>query len=536
MPTSKKQLNAAAAATAIVLAGVLVLVVNLISLKLFGRWDATENKNYSISNTTKQLVRGLDDVVNIKAYFTSELPGHLLTRNLDVRGILAEFENASRGNVAVTYLDPGLHEDLKSEAAGIGIPMLQFNVLRDDAFTVTNGYLGIAVFYGDNREILPIVQDAATLEYDLAAAIGRATAAEALTIGFVSDKASQPPTQLTRVWDMLSDQYRVEDVTLAHVELIPEQIDVLVVPGPSQLNDRDLYVLDQFLMSGGGLLVLGEGTNVNFQDLTVEKRSGKLGEFLAHSGVRLNQNLALDVSHELAPFRTDQTQFYAPYPFWIKIQKAGFNPEAGPVRNLESLVLTWASTIDVLEEGLDERTIRTDLIRTTTGAWIQDNDWQLNPRLIEQPGEERRGSYVLGTMLSGYFESMFQADSIPDRIIADGDDVSEVPATQQEREKFKAETEKGALIVIGDADFLLDVNVNRFAANAVFFASLVDALSGDASLSDIRSKGITDRPLKQISGEQKNQLKWLNIAGVPLLFAGYGLFRSHRRRRNISIS
>ncbi len=509
----------------------LVVVVNLVSLKVFGRWDATENRDYSISPSTKGILKNLDDVVNIKAYFTAELPGYLLVRNQDVAGILSEFENASSGNAKVTYLDPGTSDELKQEAAGIGIPTLQFNVVQKDEFSVSNGYLGIAVFYGDNQEIIPIVQDASTLEYDLAAAILRVRQKELPVVGFVADRGVQPGPQMVRVREMLKQQYEVRDIIIEREELIPEDIDTLVVAGISDATRRDEYVLDQFLMSGGDLLVLGEGANVNFNDLTVEKRASGIEELLAHHGVRLNKNLVLDASYELAPFRTDQTQFYAPYPLWVKIQKGGFNPDASMVKNLESLVVTWASTIDVLSDKLDGRTVSTELIRTTAGAWTQDGDWQLNPRLIAPPADDARQSYVLGAMLTGRFESMFTPNTIPNRIRTDGNDTREELPTVEERSTFKTETEDGRLIVIGDADFPLDINVNRWEANAVFFLNLVDALTSDASLIDIRSKGVTDRPLRQLSDERRSQIKWLNVAGMPILFSLYGFVRASRRRR-----
>ena len=102
---SKKQLNAANAVIAMLTVSALVLVVNIFSVRLFARWDATENSDYSISSAARGMLADLDDVVNVKAYFTSELPGYLLVRNLEVRDLLTEFETVSGGNINVTFLD-----------------------------------------------------------------------------------------------------------------------------------------------------------------------------------------------------------------------------------------------------------------------------------------------------------------------------------------------------------------------------------------------------------------------------------------------
>ncbi|OIO49234.1 MAG: hypothetical protein CO042_04145 [Parcubacteria group bacterium CG_4_9_14_0_2_um_filter_41_8] len=536
---SKKQLNRANALIAIVVVIILVFFVNILSTQLFGRWDVTENKDYSITDTTKDVLRNLDDVINVKAYFTEELPGYLLVKNQDVRDILAEYGTVSDGNVIVTFLDPSKNADIEQEARSMGIPTLQFNVVEKDKYQVTNGYLGIAIFYGDNREIIPIVQDTSSLEYDLTAAISKVVREEIPTVAFLSGRGAWSRTaDMAQVDQELQRQYRVIDFDITSGRLVPENVNTLIIPGiKEQLTEWEQYVIDQFLMQGGDIFVMAEGVSINPIDLTVEKQNTGIDQLVAQYGVRLNKNLALDSSNELAAFRTDQVQFFSPYPFWIKVPKQGFNPESGIVNKLESLVVTWGSTIEILEEKLTDKTEKTDLVRTTANGWIQDGDWQLNPRLIEAPEEGSQSSLVLGTMLSGKFESLFDKDALPKKDVADDEGiVSQAPMSSQEQDKFLPETEEGRLIVVGDADFPLDVNLQRFQSNEVFFLNLVDALTSDESLINIRSKAVTDRPLpNDLSDNAKNYIRWLNILGIPVLFTLYGLARFGKRRKSRSV-
>jgi ABC-2 type transport system permease protein len=538
MFNSKKQINRANALIAIIVVIALIFFINILSANLFGRWDMTENKDFSISGTTKDILRNLDDVINVKAYFTEELPGYLLVTNQDVRDILSEYGTVSNGNVIVTFLDPSKDEAIEQEARAMGIPTLQFNVVEKDKYQVTNGYLGIAVFYGDEREIIPITQDTSSLEYDLTAAISKVVREEVPTVAFLSGRGSWGRTNdFEQVNQELQRQYRVRDFNITEGTLVPESVNTLIIPGvKEELTQREQYVIDQFLMRGGDILIMTEGVQINPVDLTVEKQNTGIGELVAQYGIRLNKNLALDTSNELAAFRTDQVQFFSPYPFWIKVPKAGFNPDSGIVNKLESLVLTWGSTIEVLEEKLTDKTERTDLVRTTANAWTQDGDWQLNPKLIPPPEEGTQASEVLGTMLSGRFESLFSKDEIPPTISTDeeGNTVEE-PVSSEEKDKFLSETEEGRLIVIGDADFALDINLQRFQSNAVFFLNLVDALTTDESLINIRSKAVTDRPLKELSEGTKNTIRWANILGIPALFTLYGLVRFTKRRKTKSI-
>ncbi|MBI1961688.1 MAG: GldG family protein [Parcubacteria group bacterium] len=535
---SKKQLNRANAIIAMLVASALVLVLNIFSARLSARWDATENSDYRISSAARGMLTDLDDVVNVKAYFTAELPGYLLVRNQEVRDLLTEFEAASGGNVQVVFLDPSVDPDVEQEAKGLGIPTLQFNVVEKDAYQVTSGYLGLAVFYGDNHEIIPLIQDATSLEYDLAAAISKVTREKIPVVGIANFAGAVPATDYVHIRQALENQYTVRDLALTDGRLIPDDVDTLVlfVGDTAALNKRGQYLVDQFLMAGGSVLSLAEGVAINRNDLTAEKADSKIGELLAQWGIRLNKNLVLDVSNELAGFRTDRTQFFAPYPLWVKVGALGFNPDSGIVNKLESAVFSWASSLDVLEEKLTDKTVRVDLARTTNQAWAQDGDWQLNPQLIAAPSEGSQKSYVLASMLSGHFESFFTKDTIPGRIIRDGDEETVEPVSKEDQGKFLSATDQGRLLVVGDTDFALDASTSRFEQNKIFFANLVDALTTDDALIAIRSKAVTDRPLRSLSDSQKAWIRWGNIFGVPVLFALYGLARFARRRsRHVSL-
>jgi len=377
------------------------------------------------------------------------------------------------------------------------------------------------------------------LEYDLTAAISKVVREEIPTVAFLSGRGAWSRTgDMAQVDQELQRQYRVIDFDITSGRLVPENVNTLIIPGiKEQLTEWEQYVIDQFLMQGGDIFVMAEGVSINPIDLTVEKQNTGIDQLVAQYGVRLNKNLALDSSNELAAFRTDQVQFFSPYPFWIKVPKQGFNPESGIVNKLESLVVTWGSTIEILEEKLTDKTEKTDLVRTTANGWIQDGDWQLNPRLIEAPEEGSQSSLVLGTMLSGKFESLFDKDALPKKDVADDEGiVSQAPMSSQEQDKFLPETEEGRLIVVGDADFPLDVNLQRFQSNEVFFLNLVDALTSDESLINIRSKAVTDRPLpNDLSDNAKNYIRWLNILGIPVLFTLYGLARFGKRRKSRSV-
>ena len=95
----KKKINKTnTSITALFLIGI-IIVVNFLSYQLFFRWDLTQNKVYSISKVSKNTVGKLDDIVNVKAYFSENLPGQLFSLRQEVEDILDEYQNYSKHHI-----------------------------------------------------------------------------------------------------------------------------------------------------------------------------------------------------------------------------------------------------------------------------------------------------------------------------------------------------------------------------------------------------------------------------------------------------
>ena len=69
----------------------IIALANLLSLRFFARADLTDGKLFSVSESTREVVRGLDDIVNIKVYFSKQLPPYLTTLTRQVRDMLDEY-------------------------------------------------------------------------------------------------------------------------------------------------------------------------------------------------------------------------------------------------------------------------------------------------------------------------------------------------------------------------------------------------------------------------------------------------------------
>jgi len=481
--------------TALLLIGILV-VVNFLSYQIFFRFDLTQNKIYSISKVTKKTVGGLDDIVNIKAYFSKNLPGQLFSLRQEVEDTLEEYQNYSNGKIKVEYIDPNDDEETQRELYMMGIPQLQFEVYEKDKRALVNGYMGIAISYGDNTEVIPAVkQNTSDLEYQLTTAIKKVTSDEMAVIGILSSNASANlEKDLSLAYKELSSLYSVLPVDLSGENPeVPSQIKTLIIPGPKEKFSEDqIKALKTFVDNGSSIIALVDGVVIK-EGLNAEKNDLGLNSFLENYGINLNNDLVGDVRSGVASFSQGFFTFSSNYSFWPRITKEGFNHEYNAVANLENVILPWASSISIVDENKTSQEDVIVLANTTNKAWVVKDNLNVDPKSANNP-QGTRQEYNLAL-------------------------------------KLKV-NDKANIIVVGDSDFMTNNFIQGNPDNLTFFQNLVDSLSLDDDLINIRSKKVSSRPLKELTDSEKAMYRYLNVFGVTVLVIFYGMFRYFMRRKS----
>lgn len=502
MKLNKKSIaNFNTAAIILIVIGILA-AVNFLSYQLFFRWDLTQNNDYSISKVSKDAAGKLDDIVNIKVYFSEDLPSQYITLRQEVGDILDEYANYSGGKVRVEFISPGDDEDLKQELMAVGIPELQFNVLEKDKYQVVKGYLGIAVQYGDKTEAIPVVENTENLEYQITLAIKKVTGQINSVVGFVTSNGTlNPESEISAAYKKVSELYETREVDLSSGE-VPVDINTLIIAGPkTPFSEDELKKIDAFVIRGGSLLILVNGVEIG-EGLQASANDVGLDALLKNYGIKLNHDLVLDVSSAMASFSQGFISFSTNYPFWPKVLKQGFDKENPAVAKLESAVFPWASSLEIIKETAGENKI-SYLAQTTAKAWTQTEKFDLNPQQLFAP-VGNTGVKNLAASISGKLKSAYDESS----------------------------TESGRLIVVGDSDFMNDGFAQRNPDNLILFQNLVDSLSLDGDLISIRSSGVTERPIKELSDGAKAGIRYGNIFGITLIVVAFGLFRYFIRRRS----
>jgi len=247
--------------------------------------------------------------------------------------------------------------------------------------------------------------------------------------------------------------------------------------------------------------------------------SSNLDNLLANYGLRVNQDLVSDVSNEMANFTQGYVQFFVPYPLWVKVLPQGFDKKNVMVSQLESLVLPWASSVEYLANEPNREI--TYLVKTTNKAWTQTGNFILDPQNQQSTfNQQAQGQKNLAIAVFGPFESYFKGKNTPQANIK-----------QTEKENFIEKTDWARIVLMGDSDFIDDGFLKSFSGNAAYIQNIIDGLTQDADLINIRSKEITDRSLKELSNSQRQTIKYLVIFGPTILLVVYGLVRFISRRR-----
>jgi gliding-associated putative ABC transporter substrate-binding component GldG len=515
---------------------IVLLLINLLSINRFVRVDLTEDQQFTLSNTSLETVRNLDDLLTIKAYFSQPLPPDLASVSQYVRDILAEYQLHS-SKIQVTYTDPNAKPETATEAEEFGIPQIQMNILQKDKFEIQNGYLGIVLLFQGKKETIPFIQDTTNLEYQLTAAIKKLASIEEKKVSFLTGNGepalfelpfSEAPTgeSYIEARKALEKLYTVNTITINNgIEI--NDVDTLIVTGTKErLSERELFEIDQFIMKGGNVVFLLDSVNLVLGLQAVTNDTG-MEKLLENLGVKLNPDLVLDVLNETVSFSSGVIQFVVDYPFWVKAVNENFNLDVPVLSKLGSVVFPWVGSIELLPK---EEVISAVLIKSTPQAGKMVSPFDLNPQ--KRVTELGAGQYNLAVYTKGRFKSLYPGQTPPKLEAGDAGNVAPTPDAEAQNRVGIAESEKESrILAVADSDFFADRYVARFPENMAFFLNMVDYLTLDESLVSIRSKMIADRPIRNVSDTERNAIKYLNILGIPFLVVALGVTRAFLRKK-----
>ncbi|RJP57998.1 MAG: hypothetical protein C4541_08955 [Candidatus Auribacter fodinae] len=538
MKQRKLTYAAQALLTTLVVLGIIV-IINGISVRKFVRWDLTESKQYTISDSTKNVLSKLDDIITIKLYFSKNLPPVMRIREQQVKDLLDEYRAYSGGNIVVKREDPGEDEELARQVQSIGIPQVQMTFREKDKVEVKNGYLGIGIFYETKHEVLPIVQNVDNLEYDLTSAIKKVVMETIPTVGFLTGHGERDINKdYALIKGAIDQQYETKTVSLENGQLVSDEIDTLIIGGPrTDFSERDLFAIDQFVMRGGKLMVLLDMAELNLEmGLIATPLNLSINKLLESYGIKVNNDMVLDrfndrLTYSESPNNVVQYITTVNYPYFVKAFKQNFDTTNPIVRGLETLTFPWTSSIDLIERKVKDASV-IKLVQSSENAWTQKGRYDLNPKQDFNVPPDQEAQYILAAIVENSFSSYFAGKEIPPaQKSEETPEQAEPPAEQSEPEQIIEYSPTTNIMVIGGSYFITTDSLRRFNSNAVFFLNAVDWLTQGEDLIGIRTRNVTERPVRELSEKVISFIKFINIFGVSLMVISAGLFRMYWRKR-----
>jgi gliding-associated putative ABC transporter substrate-binding component GldG len=507
--------------TRVGIVAIILILLNIVSVRLFGRLDLTKNQLFTLSDASKNLVKSLDDRLTVKAYFTEELPAPYNNIRRSVLDQLNEYKAYSKGNLQFEFIDPS-GEKGEQEAQQQGIQPVQVQVINDDKMELKRGYMGLVLMYEDKKEVIPVLQNTSTLEYDLSSTMKRLTQKAQKKVAFLSGEGEATLEEMRRAHELLMKQYDVQTADASKGQPITNDYAALIIVTPKQeFKEVTKYQIDQYIMRGGKVAFL-----LNKVDADLQQRFGraidlKLEDMLEQYGLRINPDLVRD--SKCAPISIVQQQggfqiqSQVPFPY---IPIAGdFSRDNAMTKNLQGLVLGFVSSIDTT--ALAAKGLRGEILaRSSKQSGRQNQVFMFDPMQNYTQEMFTESGIPLAAVINGKFNSFYANKPIPTDTTAgatpiNGPTISSSPDSR--------------IILVGDGDFIKD-NYLGGRDNLTFFANIVDYLVDDAGLISIRSKDVSLPQLEQVSDGSKKLYKFGTMLLPPLAVMTFGLLRWRMRK------
>lgn len=532
---------------------VIVVLLNVIGSFVFTRFDLTSEKRYTLSPTTKEILNGLNDYVYFKVYLEGDFPAGFKKLRRETKEMLDEFRAYSK-YIDYEFINPaesGNEAEIRetyNQLYRAGLNPADLNVKNSDGSTKQMViWPGALVSYRNNTEIaIDLLENQIgqtdsealnasmqNLEFRLIDAVKKVTRLMKPNIAFIEGHGELEAPQVQDITQTLSQNYNVVRLeidgridalihrtqdTMRDVSAFPS-FDAIVIAKPTQpFDERDKFLIDQYIMHGGKVLWLVEPVfatmdSLQNQESTVGiEQDLNLDDMLFNYGVRLNRDLLLDLTCAALPIRTGQVggqaqlEFFRWYYFPL-LQAASEHPM---VRNMNAIKADFVSSVDATTSATGVEQI--PLLRTSNYTKVSGTPVFITLAMLRQTPDQRmfatKGKNV-AYLLKGTFPSLY-ANRIPQEIADD-------QATD-----FMEESKPTAMIVVADGDIIrnqIDIRTRKplplgfdqytqnTYANKEFIENAISYLVEGEGMIDIRSRELKVR-LLDATKVSRERAKW----------------------------
>lgn len=484
----------------------------------FGRQDDVSPQN-------------MQTISNLIEEYNQQTNGKIMLEKIH----LADYPESSPQELLPQGISPRLSI---SRNALVGLQLfVQSQEQFDQLLKEKTSVLGLEIMYEDNKEVLdfmaismnnssgsvvPIEKEA--LDKQLFIPVIRRISGidPQKVIGFLKGHGEVDYFQQMNILSReLSDQYELRSIDMSTEVIIPQDVDILVVPNPmNMISDWDKYVIDQFVMRGGKLALFIDKFTFSQNFVMGNIVFTNIESLLSNYGVSIEMNLVgVGATQNLVPVPTGRGQIS----YWDTLfTTSNYNPEHhinyGVPFNLGLMFASPLDITDAQENELIDTTVLFSSPSPSRAVVAQQNQLFQPPVEDINPEDYTEGEKTLAVLLEGTFDSLYTEANIPQP-----PEGKEIPAGFAHR----STSEETSIFICGDGDFfpadqtvqlLYQINNGRLG-NINFFYNLINYMAGDEGMIDIRRfrQVIPPQIETGVEEETKFTIQAFNIVIIPLL-------------------
>lgn len=469
------------------------------------RIDLTQNGLYRLSPGTLAVIDRLNEPIEWRFYHSrAEAAQYPAVRSYAtrVRELLRTYEKQSGGRIRLVEIDPAPFSQAEDEALAAGLQSLPTDT-------------GERIFFGlvarnsvDDQAVIDLFDqaDEARLEYDLTRLISDVDRPERPRLAVLAGLPLDPSNGAApnRFVSDLNAAYDLQWLG-SDFDAIPDAAALLIIH-PGRLSEGQLYLIDQFALRRGRVLVfidpmahmaLRAGLD-GLPPVDAHRASG-LSPLLANWGidwdseaVAMDRTLGLPVEI----MDTDGRARRRAYPLWFSIGRAQINADDLATATLDrNINFGSPGVLDFLPDSGFDLTV---LLSTSPDGAEIDADIAAGapgPDELLRDYEPAHQALVLGARMRGEAGTAFP-DGPP------AGDIVFSPADHLTRSETPLD-----LTVVADVDWIDDTFYLRsdpaagdtiVADNLTLAMNLVDMAAGDPALIGLRSRSPSVRPMSRV--------------------------------------
>jgi len=552
--------------TVIVLIG-LVVLINYLSSFIYFRKDLTEENRYSLTGTTKALLRDLKEPATIRVFLKGDFPTEFRSLANRTQEFLTLLREAVPGKINYQFIDPqdkvegsktwadSLH-NMGASPINLSVQVKageESKIIFPYALIEYDGRIALVNLFPNSKKDITVVElnnAEALMEYEFASNLDKLMNPERARVAYAIGNDEPIDARTYDLRQIISSNYNFGIFDIDKQRSIPSEINVLLIVKPGkQFTEEEKLKLDQYVMRGGKLLCFidnlhAEQDSLSFKSqLVAYDRNLNLQDILFTYGVRINPDLIMDLQCDYMPFAvggsasSPQYEFlkWNYYPLFESRNNHTINKNIGLVsgkfvNSMDTVEAPGITKTYLLQSSSNSRTI-------STPALISPNENRNAP----EDALFKRKDIPAAVLLEGKFSSFYK-----------GRIGKAMMDTLQQFGGYKEESENNKMIIVSDGDIILNdfssrqgplpMGMNLYTvgsqfeyqfANRDFLLNCLEYLTGKSNIIQTRNKEIVLR-LLNVKKVEAEKTKWqlINIV-LPVLLvilAGF-LFQQIRRQR-----